>query len=108
MITPGPVVITVAFIGHLVAGPLGATAAALGVFLPCYFFVVIPAPYFKRFANDPRLRAFVDGVTATATGAIAGARLCSGKGPSSMCRQRRSPSRHFSSCEKQSGFQNRF
>src|SRR4030095_918744 len=28
MITPGPVVITVAFIGYLVAGPLGATAAA--------------------------------------------------------------------------------
>jgi chromate transport protein ChrA len=44
MITPGPVVITVAFIGHLVAGPLGATVAALGVFLPCYLLVVIPAP----------------------------------------------------------------
>ena len=33
MITPGPVVITVAFIGHLVAGPLGGLSAALGVFL---------------------------------------------------------------------------
>ena len=28
MITPGPVVITVAFIGYLVAGPLGACVAA--------------------------------------------------------------------------------
>src|SRR5262249_4569605 len=46
MITPGPVVITVAFIGYLVAGPLGALAAAVGVFLPCYLFVVIPAPYY--------------------------------------------------------------
>ena len=79
MITPGPVVITVAFIGHLVAGPLGATAAALGVFLPCYLLVVIPAPYFRRFANNPRLRAFVDGVTAAATGAIAGAAFVLGK-----------------------------
>jgi chromate transporter len=79
MITPGPVVITVAFIGHLVGGSLGATLAALGVFLPCYLFVVIPAPYFRRFANNPRLKAFVDGVTAAATGAIAGAAFVLGR-----------------------------
>jgi chromate transporter len=47
--------------------------AALGVFLPCYLCVIIPAPYFSRFADNPRLKAFVDGVTAAATGAIAGA-----------------------------------
>lgn len=79
MITPGPVVITVAFIGHLVGGPLGAMLAALGVFLPCYLLVVIPAPYFRRFANNPRLKAFVDGVTAAATGAIAGAAFVLGR-----------------------------
>ena len=73
MITPGPVVITVAFIGYLVAGLPGAVVASLGVFLPCYLFVVIPAPYYARFADDPRLKAFVAGVTAAATGAIAGA-----------------------------------
>jgi chromate transporter len=73
MITPGPVVITVAFIGYLVAGPLGASAAALGVFLPCYLFVVIPAPFYRRIADNPRIKAFVDGVTAAAAGAIAGA-----------------------------------
>jgi chromate transporter len=79
MITPGPVVITVAFIGYLVAGPLGATCAALGVFLPCYLFVVIPATYFRRAVGDPRVRAFVDGVTAAATGAIAGAAIVLGR-----------------------------
>lgn len=79
MITPGPVVITVAFIGYLVAGPLGAVAASIGVFLPCYLFVVIPAPYFRRFADNVRLRAFVDGVTAAATGAIAGAAFVLGR-----------------------------
>ena len=73
MITPGPVVITVAFIGYLVAGLKGALLASLGVFLPCYLFVVIPAPYYARFAGNPRVKAFVDGVTAAATGAIAGA-----------------------------------
>ena len=79
MITPGPVVITVAFIGYLIAGPLGASAASVGVFLPCYLFVIIPAPYFRRFADNPRVKAFVDGVTAAATGAIAGAAFVLGR-----------------------------
>lgn len=73
MITPGPVVITVAFIGYLVAGMPGAIAAALGVFLPVYAIVVLVAPYYKRFNRNPQLHAFVRGVTAAATGAIAGA-----------------------------------
>ena len=79
MITPGPVVITVAFIGYLVAGPVGACLAALGVFLPCYLFVVIPAKYFRRQAQNPQVKAFVEGVTAAATGAIAGAGFVLGK-----------------------------
>jgi chromate transporter len=79
MITPGPVVITVAFIGYVVAGPLGATVAAVGVFLPCYLFVVIPATYFRRAVHAPRVRAFVEGVTAAATGAIAGAAFVLGR-----------------------------
>ena len=73
MITPGPVVITVAFIGYLVAGIAGATAAALGIFLPVYLVVVLLAPSYKRWAKNPQLNAFVRGVTAAATGAIAGA-----------------------------------
>jgi len=73
MITPGPVVITVAFIGFLVAGVWGATAAALGVFLPVYLVVILLAPSYKRWAKNPQLNAFVRGVTAAATGAIAGA-----------------------------------
>lgn len=73
MITPGPVVITVAFIGYLVAGVAGATAAALGIFLPVYLVVVVLAPSYKRWAKNPQLNAFVRGVTAAATGAIAGA-----------------------------------
>lgn len=79
MITPGPVVITVAFIGYLVAGPAGATLAAIGVFLPCYLFVVIPAKYFRRSIGNPSVKAFVDGVTAAATGAIAGAAFVLGR-----------------------------
>ena len=75
MITPGPVVITVGFIGYLVAGFPGACVAALATFVPCYLFTVIPAPYFKKYGKHPGIRAFVDGVTAAAVGAIAGAVL---------------------------------
>ena len=79
MITPGPVVITVAFIGYLAAGPVGGTLAALGTFLPCYLLVVGPAPWFRRYAQNARIRAFVDGVTAAASGAIAGAAFVLGR-----------------------------
>ena len=73
MITPGPVVITVAFIGYLVAGPIGAVLASIGVFAPCFFIVVLAAPHYRRFAGKGRVKAFVEGVTAGAVGAIAGA-----------------------------------
>lgn len=79
MITPGPVVITVGFIGFLVAGVPGACVAALATFLPCYLFTVIPAPYFKKYGKSPAIKAFVDGITAAAVGAIAGAVLVLGK-----------------------------
>jgi chromate transporter len=79
MITPGPVVITVAFIGYLVSGMIGASAAALGVFLPIYLFVVIVGPFYKRFSKNEQIRAFVQGVTAAATGAIAGAVVVLGR-----------------------------
>src|SRR3989449_347298 len=73
MITPGPVVITAAFIGYLVAGPVGAFVAAGAVFAPPYFIVVVAAPYYRRFAQNRQVKAFVQGVTAAAVGAIAGA-----------------------------------
>lgn len=72
MITPGPVVITVAFIGYLIAGLPGASVAALATFLPCYLFTVLPAPYFKKYGKLPGVMAFVDGITAAAVGAITG------------------------------------
>ena len=78
MITPGPVVITVAFIGFLVAGLAGAVMASIGIFLPVYFFTIVPAPWFKRHRDNPQLKAFVDGATAAATGAISGAVLVLG------------------------------
>jgi chromate transporter len=79
MITPGPVVITVGFIGYLIAGFPGAVVAALATFLPCYLFTVIPAPYFRKYGRRPGIVAFVDGVTAAAIGTITGAVVVLGK-----------------------------
>ena len=73
MITPGPVVITVGFIGYLIAGFSGASVAALATFIPCYLFTIIPAPYFKKYGKSPGVIAFVDAITAAAIGAITGA-----------------------------------
>jgi chromate transporter len=73
MITPGPVVITVAFIGFLAAGFWGALLAAVGIFVPVYVFTIVPAPWFKRHAHNVQLAAFAKGATAAATGAISGA-----------------------------------
>jgi len=79
MITPGPVVITTGFIGYIVAGFWGAVVAAAGTFLPCYLFTILPAPYFKKHGKRPGIAAFVDGVTAAAIGAIAGAVIVIGQ-----------------------------
>jgi chromate transporter len=72
MITPGPVVITVGFIGYLMAGFPGACVAGFATFLPCYLFTVIPAPYFKKIAKNTSIKAFVDGITAAVMGALMG------------------------------------
>lgn len=73
MITPGPVIITVGFIGYLVAGFPGATVAALATFLPCYFITIAAAPYYKKIAQNQSIKMFVDGITAAVVGALVGA-----------------------------------
>lgn len=73
LLTPGPVVITVAFIGSLVAGTSGGAVAAAGVFLPPFAIVVLVAPHFQRIRERPHVRAFANGVTAAAIGALLGA-----------------------------------
>lgn len=79
MITPGPVVITVGFIGYLIAGFPGACVAAFATFLPCYLFTIIPAPYFKKYGKRPAILSFVNGITAAAIGAITGAVIVLGR-----------------------------
>jgi len=73
LLTPDPVVITVAFIGSLVAGMSGGIVAAVGVFIPAYLIVVLAAPHFQRIRERAMVRTFASGVTAAAVGALLGA-----------------------------------
>lgn len=72
MITPGPLVVTVAFIGYLAGGFPGACVAAFATFLPCYLMTVIPAPYWKKYSKNTSIKAFVEGITAAVIGALTG------------------------------------
>jgi len=80
IITPGPVVITAAFVGYLVAGFMGALVAAAGVFLPVYLFVLFVGRYIVRYRENPALKGFVKGATSAASGAIAGASIILAQG----------------------------
>jgi chromate transporter len=80
LISPGPVVITAAFIGYLVGGLAGAGVATVAIFIPIYLGVVIPGRWFVRHQDNPQIRAFVRGATAAAAGAIAGAAVVLSRG----------------------------
>ena len=80
LITPGPVVITAAFIGYLVGGLAGAAVATIAIFTPIYLGVIVPGPWFVRHRDNAQVKAFVRGATAAAAGAIAGATVVLSRG----------------------------
>ena len=69
-VTPGPVLLTVAFVGYKVAGVLGALTATVAVFLPSFGFVGLAAPLLRRSRHNPWVRAFLQGITPAVLGAI--------------------------------------
>lgn len=63
-ITPGPVFTTATFIGYLLAGPVGAVVATVGIFLPAFFFVAISGPLIPRLRRSAIASSVLDGVNA--------------------------------------------
>jgi chromate transporter len=61
-VTPGPLFTTATFIGYLLAGPAGAAAATVGIFLPAFVFVALSAPLIPRLRRSATAAAFLDGV----------------------------------------------
>jgi chromate transporter len=80
LITPGPVVITAAFVGFIVAGLPGAFVASFGVFVPAYLMVIVPGRWILRHKDAAGIRAFIAGVSAAAAGAIVAASVILGQG----------------------------
>jgi chromate transporter len=69
--TPGPVFTTATFIGYVLAGPWGALAATLGIFLPAFIFVALSGPLVPRLRRSVTAGAFLDGVNAAALALMA-------------------------------------
>ncbi len=61
-VTPGPVFTTATFVGYVLAGPSGALAATVGIFLPAFVLVALSGPLVPRLRASARAGAFLDGV----------------------------------------------
>lgn len=72
-LTPGPVVITAAFVGYKVAGALGALVATVAVFAPSFLFIMFASPFLRRLRQNPWVKSFLRGVLPAVLGAIAAA-----------------------------------
>ncbi|MHB8119520.1 MAG: chromate efflux transporter [Methanothrix sp.] len=70
-ITPGPIVITAAFVGYIMYGPIGAIVATLGIFLPSFLMVIGTVPYYDRLSGSPRFNRAVNGILCSFVGLLA-------------------------------------
>ena len=80
IISPGPVVIIGTVAGYVVFGLTGAFVATVAIFLPAFVLVVLLGRTYRRHAAHARVKGFVAGATAAASGAIAGAAIVIAKG----------------------------
>lgn len=72
-LTPGPVVITAAFVGYKVAGALGALVATVAIFTPSFGFIMFASPLLRQLRQQPWIKRGLKGVLPAVLGAIAAA-----------------------------------
>ncbi|WP_461209628.1 chromate efflux transporter [Desulfocurvus sp. DL9XJH121] len=70
-ITPGPIVITSAFVGYHLAGFAGALTGAVFAFTPSLFVLTAATPYFDRMQASPLFRRAVRASLASLAGLMA-------------------------------------
>jgi chromate transporter len=70
-ITPGPIVITAAFVGYILYGPVGGAIATLGIFLPSFLMIVGTVPYYDQLSKSPRFNMAVNGILCSFVGLLA-------------------------------------
>ncbi len=68
---PAPLIIFSTFVGYLGGGFAGALVLTAGIFFPAFAFTLLGHDFFERMVHHPRLRSFLDGVTAGVVGLIA-------------------------------------
>lgn len=69
-ITPGPIVITAAFVGYMMYGPIGGIVATLGIFLPSFLVIIGTAPYYDKLRSSPRFNMAVNGILCSFVGLL--------------------------------------
>jgi chromate transporter len=67
---PAPLIIFSTFVGYLGGGAMGALVLTLGIFFPAFAFTLWGHEHLERVLGHPRLRHFLDGVTAGVVGLI--------------------------------------
>ncbi|MBA3468020.1 MAG: chromate efflux transporter [Herpetosiphonaceae bacterium] len=69
-ILPAPLIIFSTFVGYLGAGPWGALAMTVGVFLPAFSFTLIGHNLMESLIANQAIHAFLDGITGGVIGLI--------------------------------------
>jgi len=72
-VTPGPILISAAFIGYKVAGLAGATAATVGIFTPPALVMLLCTRFLDRIKRSVGIRAGLRGIRPAVIGMIAAA-----------------------------------
>lgn len=70
-VTPGPIVMTSAFVGYALAGVVGAACAAVGAFSPSFMLMVAAAPQAPRLTASPLARKILAGSLVSLAGLLA-------------------------------------
>jgi chromate transporter len=70
-VTPGPIVMTGAFLGYALAGTVGALVAAVTVFSPSLIFLCAATPFADRLTSSPLARRVLKGSLISLVGLMA-------------------------------------
>ncbi len=69
-VTPGPIVITSAFVGYLLRGLTGALLCSWAIFTPSLFMLMVSAPFFEGFKDATMFKRAMTGVLASFVGLL--------------------------------------
>jgi chromate transporter len=78
-VTPGPILISAAFIGYKVAGLAGAAAATIGIFTPPALVMLLATRFLDRIKRSGSIKAGLRGIRPAVIGMIAAAGIMVGR-----------------------------